>query len=692
MWILVVLILGAGVSFVALQQFRGHLFANAQVVAETMARSLDALLLVASEDLGRLSDELESLDAAAAPKLRAARFHSLFGAAIHLVSAEGEVLATDPPSAPPPPSDWLEAGHGISELQPRGAPGAGFSVAMLVPFERGGREYFIVAEMSAVGSRVGSLLREISQSRDLEVAVLDGSARVVAASAHDAAPSRIDSVLDLEERVRDGEAFVTTIGRCVGCAPGSSRDGSFLTAVAPLEHAPWAVVVQEPKRTAFAPLTTAELGLIGAVVLLLLLGLPLNRTLVTTVVEPLTRLSRRATRLQEGDLETPVVARGDREIETLAAALDDARRQLSAHMEELRRLNEGLEDLVAERTEALERRVVDLELLSGILGIAAEERSTEIFAPRALDLMLSTLPLEAVGLVAIPPDGLPRRFAAPDEGVVPWLGSDRGPPEGWRIRWLAHQGETLGRLYYQWTEEPDEAVMNGVQRAMAQALHGAFLFEHTVEQDSRRRALVRRLLSAGEEERRRIARELHDEIAQLLTAVRLSLGEVSEYPGLDRAREILSRTQTEIHRIIHDLRPSLLDDLGLPAAVRSWATSRLAAAGIDVHVEIDEDLELDEEIEIAAYRIYQEIVTNVLRHSEAESASIELFRDGDDLVLVVEDDGVGFAPREKTSTTGILGMRERAALVDGRLDIDSEPGTGTVVSVRIPIPGREEVA
>jgi signal transduction histidine kinase len=209
-----------------------------------------------------------------------------------------------------------------------------------------------------------------------------------------------------------------------------------------------------------------------------------------------------------------------------------------------------------------------------------------------------------------------------------------------------------------------------------------------------RRTLVRRLLAAGEDERRRIARELHDETAQLLTVIQLSLERVcqGELGEVERARALLTRTQAEIHRIIHDLRPSLLDDLGLPAAVRAYAAS-LARQDIEVSMEVEEEMTLPSDVEITTFRIYQEIVTNILRHAKAGSVDVELYiahglRDEPRrLVLAVEDDGVGFNPRERGDGSGLVGMQERAGLVGGTLAIDSEPGAGTSVCLSIPLEG-----
>ena len=218
------------------------------------------------------------------------------------------------------------------------------------------------------------------------------------------------------------------------------------------------------------------------------------------------------------------------------------------------------------------------------------------------------------------------------------------------------------------------------------------LLDRALADDARRRSLVRRLLSAGEEERRRIARELHDEIAQLLTAVVLALERIPhEDRRIVQARELLARTQDEIRRIISDLRPSLLDDLGLAMAVRSHARDFLDGRGLSVGLEIDEELHVPAEIETAAFRIYQEIATNITRHSGAENVAIELYVDDGALTLSVEDDGVGFEPAAEAGT-GILGMHERASLVGGTIRIESAPGTGTHVRFECPLGAPEPAA
>ena len=207
-----------------------------------------------------------------------------------------------------------------------------------------------------------------------------------------------------------------------------------------------------------------------------------------------------------------------------------------------------------------------------------------------------------------------------------------------------------------------------------------------VQQDEQRKVLLRRMMGATEDERRRLARELHDEIAQLLTVIQLSLHNMHvDTPEMARANALLVQTQEEIHRIIHDLRPSMLDDLGLAAAMRSYADDHLRKHGLNVSLEIEEGLSTSPEIETALFRIYQELLTNILRHASAEHVSIEVYRRDRKLVLAVEDDGCGFDPDAKSDGAGLTGMRERAALVNGSIRFDSEVDLGTHVVLEIPL-------
>jgi signal transduction histidine kinase len=229
------------------------------------------------------------------------------------------------------------------------------------------------------------------------------------------------------------------------------------------------------------------------------------------------------------------------------------------------------------------------------------------------------------------------------------------------------------------------------------------LYAQLKDRDARRAELVKKLLSAQEDERRRIARELHDETCQTVAALAVGLDTVRragspEEAGakLEDARALASRTLDGLHRVIFDLRPSVLDDLGLVSAVRWWVSRHVTPAGITAHVEI-ENLEdrLPPTIEIPVFRAIQEALTNVVRHSGAKTVLVQMSREHGLLSVDVEDDGRGFAPADVATPSesgqglGLLGMRERIEILGGNLTLDSSPGSGAHISFAVPIREQE---
>jgi signal transduction histidine kinase len=203
--------------------------------------------------------------------------------------------------------------------------------------------------------------------------------------------------------------------------------------------------------------------------------------------------------------------------------------------------------------------------------------------------------------------------------------------------------------------------------------------------------------AATEDERRRWARDLHDETLQGLGALRLSLAAARRATDPDAWRAALddgvAQLDTEIasvRGIISDVRPAALDELGPGAAVEALA-DRFRSRGIDVALRIDLDYEAgrtetrhDDDLETALYRITQEAMTNALKHAGAESLSIDIFEAEDAVELRVRDEGRGYDPSEHTGGFGLLGMRERVELLGGRLTVDTAPGAGTTVRARLP--------
>jgi PAS domain S-box-containing protein len=217
--------------------------------------------------------------------------------------------------------------------------------------------------------------------------------------------------------------------------------------------------------------------------------------------------------------------------------------------------------------------------------------------------------------------------------------------------------------------------------------------------------LSRRLVEAQETERRNIARELHDEIGQSLTALQLNLQAMLQLPAAEalsrRLRESLSvvgRVLDQVHDISLNLRPSILDDLGLEPALRWYTEKQAALVGLEAEFRTDPlEQRLDTVIETECFRIAQEALTNVVRHARAKSVTVELRREQDRIHLRVRDDGIGFdvaAVREKAvrgASLGLLSMEERAALAGGGLEFTSIPGRGTKVHAWFPLHGQMPV-
>lgn len=204
---------------------------------------------------------------------------------------------------------------------------------------------------------------------------------------------------------------------------------------------------------------------------------------------------------------------------------------------------------------------------------------------------------------------------------------------------------------------------------------------------------LRRVVEAQELERRRLARELHDETGQALTSILLGLKALEERfddpesrAATAELRELVVSTLQDVRRLAVELRPSALDDFGLVAALERLATSFAEQSGIavDFQTSLGGD-RLSGEVETALYRIVQESLTNVVKHARARHVSILLTRTNSSIKAVIEDDGQGFDPSERTlEGFGLIGMRERLALLGGRLQVESGGEAGTTIAAEVP--------
>ena len=231
--------------------------------------------------------------------------------------------------------------------------------------------------------------------------------------------------------------------------------------------------------------------------------------------------------------------------------------------------------------------------------------------------------------------------------------------------------------------------------------------EEAQKQEELKGELFRRVVEAQEAERQRIARDLHDETGQALTAIGMGLRGLSTALTNNRNRDqsvkTLRHLETlaadslhELQRLIADLRPSHLDDLGLPAALRWYAGSVQERTGLKIMVDIEGDeLLISPALKIAIFRIVQEALNNITKHAQANDVYIKLEYRPKHVVVSVRDDGVGFdlgtvrMSRARRPSLGLAGMQERAALVKGEVSIQSSPGQGTLVEVKLPLYSEE---
>ncbi|MGC8855709.1 MAG: sensor histidine kinase [Anaerolineae bacterium] len=261
------------------------------------------------------------------------------------------------------------------------------------------------------------------------------------------------------------------------------------------------------------------------------------------------------------------------------------------------------------------------------------------------------------------------------------------------VRMLAALVITIGLLMAAQTMDAErKRQFLAAQQAQLEALR---------ERDALRGDLLRHIVQAQEEERARIARELHDETAQLLSAFRLELATLCDltrrrpeaWQAIERLNALSRRMSKAIYQMIYDLRPAQLDDLGLVAALKSYFEQDCVQQGLQVEFAVSGNpRRLEPLMETVLFRVAQEALCNVLRHSGANQAWARLRYEARQVILQVIDQGYGFDPNESFHPPrgwGLAGMRERVEAAGGTLRLISAPGQGTTVDVSIPVPEEE---
>jgi signal transduction histidine kinase len=272
-------------------------------------------------------------------------------------------------------------------------------------------------------------------------------------------------------------------------------------------------------------------------------------------------------------------------------------------------------------------------------------------------------------------------------GMRSWISAPvliQGEPVGWL---------NAGRLGSGSFEPSDVTLLEAASNVIGMGLSNAGLLEDLQRKEAELRHALQHAVELQEEERKRLARELHDEVGQALTSILIRLRTLQDEQDLetishrlDGVRYLTSQTIEELGRMAMNLRPAVLDNLGVLPALRGYLQQVGTDAGRTIVLHAPEKLErLPSEVELILYRVTQEGVTNAIRHSQAQKIEVQLIRGTRAIWLSVADDGQGFDLSKNRRGLGLIGIRERVELVKGTFGIESTPGSGTRLWVELPL-------
>ncbi len=575
-------------------------------------------------------------------------------------------------------------------------------------------ELVVAADVFGLYQRVNSLL---INNEDMRYAVVFGPDGEVMASTFEGG---------LPEGLRDANAVAA--GQDSSLRRLKTNEGTVVDVAVPLLQGRAGIVrvgvSERGIRSQVNQLTFTLLGLTGIV---LGAGTITAYILAFLLTRPLAKLADAARAVGQGDLTRRVAVAGSDEVgrvgaafNSMAADLDRSRRGLEAAHEQLVRQNVELAALNAVasvvgrsldvrqvREGALEKVLELMELPAGWVLLPSEEGTFRVAAVRGLAAATGARNGRLLRCACVETMRHSRAALVAQAAECPCFNGRAPVKEApYRVATpLLARGHVLGVLCAavgrpEPPTEESRRLLTSIGHYVGVALDNARLYEEVRRKDELHSHLLAKAITAQEEERKRLARELHDESAQALTSLLMRIDSLAASPKLpaltqSHLRQLRQQTEAaleETRRLIQDLRPTALDDLGLVAAIRSYAESHLLGQGVDVHLETAGSIQrLPSGLETTLFRIFQEAINNCARHAQASNLFMRLERDERGIIGIVRDDGVGFDFEAvlnggSSLPLGLLGMRERATLVGGSLDIWSRPREGTRVSVRLPLP------
>lgn len=497
----------------------------------------------------------------------------------------------------------------------------------------------------------------------------------------------------------------------------------------PIESLPWVFLLGGTERDAYAPVRTLWEAFYSLAAVAGVLTVAMTLVGAPRLTQPVRELSEAARKVAGGSLETPIAVGSGGEIGELASSVETMRRSLYDW-------GVTLDQRVGERTKEIEDRNLELAASVEVARIAgstfevdpmlrlAADYIEEAFEADGVVIYLPALGhrpalrVSSAGLRAGGDTGTPERceiclaggtiglvtLSSGDERLPPCLDAAEILVETFAVRSPVPGGrEQTGSLCLLFGSRekghrPAVETLQLLASSLSFGVRNSDFYQDVRQREAQARLLVGKVLTAQEEERQRVARELHDDAGQALASLMFgidALDRAGPGRGTDRAEQLATlRTITKeaiesLRRTIFALRPPVLDDLGLEAAIMRYADLHARPAGITVSVSGAVDARrLGPDGEVALFRVIQESLNNVVRHSGATAAQISLRQQPDGAIEVhVRDNGRGFDPSaaRRADAVGIYGMAERAEMLGGHLTVVSAPGEGTVVSAVFPV-------
>ena len=557
--------------------------------------------------------------------------------------------------------------------------------------------------------------------------IVDGNGVVLTRTKPGAPPEffeRSDHPGRFAELISEGKATVGTCHRCHETNEASERRRDVL-AFAPLSTASWGIAIRQSEEEALAPTQQLQQRLLLSGIVVIISTFLLVWIMMQGVVKPIRILTSAAKRVAAGNFKAVIPIKRQDEIgqlstafQTMSQKLSESRGELMLRNEELSALNSvavtvsqslNLEDVLGNAIQKVlefTRTTVGCVFLRGSDGSKLEMISC-IGSSRAFKCQESGSSVARCACHQVLRYG--QTLMVNDVSQCPMLTEDVMVKEdiGCFVSVpLKSKDRTLGIMNIagsseRYFTENDFRILDSIGHHVGLAIENSILYEEAKQKEKLRGQILSSVINAQEEERKRIARELHDDYGQTLTGLIMSIESLENMTSpeqsqfkekLKNTKSLVTRTLEDMRRLTLDLRPSTLDDMGLVTTIRAYAHTHLEAVGIHVDFESKGmSGRLAPAVETALFRIIQEAIHNITKYAEARNVRIQLEVKAGRITAIVEDDGKGFDVdavfRSKTEvqSLGLLGIQERATLLGGTFNIKSQVGQGTCLIVEIPI-------